>query len=203
MERLTDFIQVYDNALENNICDYLIEHFEISEKNHKRILRNRSPNFTQYNLSRHAWKNGKTNQIYRYLINKIHSYSMDYFNFYSSNFDCDIFPSTYGIERFRIKRYNTGVNEAYDAHVDSKNLITSPRFLSFLWYLNDVDAGGQTIFWDMEIKPKRGRLVIFPPFWLFPHIGEEPISNPKYIMSSYLRYNKLTKSLKRLWEILQ
>ena len=74
------------------------------------------------------------------------------------------------------------------------NLLSCPRFISFLWYLNDVEEGGQTLFHGKEVKPKKGRLVIFPPLWLFPHMGTEPISNTKYVMSSYLRYNMFTNS---------
>jgi hypothetical protein len=29
---------------------------------------------------------------------------------------------------------------------------------------------------------------MFPPLWMFPHKGESPISNPKYIISTYLHY---------------
>ena len=85
------------------------------------------------------------------------------------------------------------------------NLLSCSRFLSFLWYLNDVDDGGYTIFNGMKIDPKKGRLVMFPPMWMFPHMGEEPISNTKYIMSSYLRYNKILNrgaTFKNLWEII-
>ena len=85
------------------------------------------------------------------------------------------------------------------------NLLSCSRFLSFLWYLNDVNDGGHTIFNDMKIDARKGRLVIFPPMWMFPHMGEEPISNTKYIMSSYLRYNKILNrgaTLKNLWEII-
>ena len=71
--------------------------------------------------------------------------------------------------------------------------------------MNDVDDGGHTIFNGMKIDPKKGRLVMFPPTWMFPHMGEEPISNTKYIMSSYLRYNKILNrgaTFKNLWEII-
>ena len=85
------------------------------------------------------------------------------------------------------------------------NLLSCSRFLSFLWYLNDVDEGGETIFNNKVVTPQKGRLVIFPPMWIFPHMGVEPISNTKYIMSSYLRYNKILNrgaTLKNLWEII-
>ena len=138
------------------------------------------------------------------MVNKIDILAQEYFNFVNHHFKYlfpddivyarTVFPAYYGIERFRIKRYNVGVNEAFNTHVDSMNLLSCPRFISFLWYLNDVEEGGQTLFHGKEVKPKKGRLVIFPPLWLFPHMGTEPISNTKYIMSSYLTYNMFANS---------
>ena len=54
MDRLVDLIKVYDNDLEDDVCDYLVYHFEKSFNRHKKTLRNRTPNFTEYNLSRNA-----------------------------------------------------------------------------------------------------------------------------------------------------
>ena len=193
----------------------MIEHFERSKKRHKKVFRDRTPNFTEYNLSRHAGKNKRTKKIYLDLRSKLKKRAEEYcfsinhhFNylypkdrFYANS----VFPKWYGIERFRIKRYNTGMNEAFDTHVDSMNLLSCPRFLSFLWYLNDVDEGGQTLFDGTEVEPKKGRLLIFPPMWMFPHMGTEPISNTKYIMSSYLRYSTILNrgaTFKNLWEII-
>jgi hypothetical protein len=66
--------------------------------------------------------------------------------------------------------------------------MTSRRFISFFWYLNDVAEGGETEFVDLTIKPEAGKLVIFPPLWMFPHKGNPPISNEKYLLSTYLHY---------------
>ena len=205
MERLVDLIRVYDNALDDYTCAYLIEHFEKSKRRHKKVSRNRTPNFTEYNLTRNIWREDRrTKKVYNDLLNKIDIHAQEYFNFVNHHFKYlfpddivysrTVFPAYYGIEKFRIKRYNVGVNEAFNTHVDSMNLITCPRFISFLWYLNDVEEGGQTLFHGKEVKPKKGRLVIFPPLWLFPHMGTEPISNTKYIMSSYLTYNMFENS---------
>ena len=215
MDRLVDLIKVYDNDLEDDICDYLVYHFEKSFNRHKKTLRNRTPNFTEYNLSRNAWRNKKTKKIYDLLINQIHHRSKDYFKYINDNFNYlfpkdriysnTVFPKSYNIERVRIKRYIPNMNEAFDTHVDSINLLSCSRFVSFLWYLNDVEDGGHTVFNGMRVDPRKGRLVMFPPLWPYPHAGEEPESNTKYIMSSYLRYNNILNnfSLKNLWEVIR
>ena len=208
MDRLVDLIKIYDHDLGDEICDYLVCHFEKSSSRHKRILRNKNPNFTEYNFSRHAKRKDKTKKIFNFLTNKIHDHARPYFNYVNKNFDHlypddhsyshTVFPNKYGVQRIRIKRYLTGMNEGFNTHVDVMKLISCPRFLSFLWYLNDVDEGGSTIFDNLKIKPKKGRLVIFPPMWMFPHMGEEPVSNTKYVMSSYLSYNNIFNSFWRL-----
>ena len=61
MDRLVDLIKVYDNDLEDDVCDYLVYHFEKSFNRHKKTLRNRTPNFTEYNLE--AIMDGQINSI--------------------------------------------------------------------------------------------------------------------------------------------
>ena len=41
---------------------------------------------------------------------------------------------------------------------------------------------------NIWVKPRAGRLLVFPPFWTHPHAGLKPLSGPKYVMMSYLHY---------------
>ncbi len=61
------------------------------------------------------------------------------------------------------------------------------RVISYLWYLNTVDEGGETEFWGTHtIKPEAGKLILFPASWTFPHTGKMPLSNDKYIITGWL-----------------
>ena len=62
------------------------------------------------------------------------------------------------------------------------------RIITYLWYLNDVEEGGETDFPDINIKvkPEIGKLVLFPASWDFPHCGKMPISSNKYIVTGWL-----------------
>jgi hypothetical protein len=62
------------------------------------------------------------------------------------------------------------------------------RIITYLWYLNDVEEGGETDFPDINIKvkPETGKLVLFPATWDFPHCGKMPISSNKYIVTGWL-----------------
>jgi hypothetical protein len=184
MVELNDFIHVYDDAIETNVCQYLVSFFENSPELQEKIENERKPNFTQINLTENCKITEDLNTIHNYFIHKTFEYKNKYYEFTNKN----VFPESHAFEQFRIKRYLPDSNEAFDTHVDVSDHETSRRFLSFMWYLNDVEVGGETQFKDLIITPKMGKLVVFPPLWLFPHKGLEPISNPKYIISTYLHY---------------
>lgn len=65
------------------------------------------------------------------------------------------------------------------------------RNLLFMFYLNDVDKGGETEFYyqGKKIKPKAGRMVIAPAGFTHTHRGNKPISNDKYILTSWVLFN--------------
>ena len=41
---------------------------------------------------------------------------------------------------------------------------------------------------EIKIQPKKGRLLMFPPNWSYPHIGEKVFDKPKYILGTYCEY---------------
>ena len=72
-----------------------------------------------------------------------------------------------------------------DFMIDHKNRYY--RYATFIIYLNTVDEGGNTIFWDThKEKPTCGKIIIFPSNWTFQHQGEMPISNNKYIICGWI-----------------
>lgn len=72
-----------------------------------------------------------------------------------------------------------------DFSVDYK--LSRFRVLTYIWYLNDVNEGGETIIWDNhKIKPTTGKLLLFPATWTYPHSGLMPISNDKYIITGWV-----------------
>jgi prolyl 4-hydroxylase len=184
MVELSDLIKVYDNSLEPKVCVELVDIFENLQELHERIENNRKPNFTQLNLTEVSKNDEKINSIHQLLIKKTFEYKKDYYNF----IDERCFPLENAFEQFRIKKYLNDGNDAFDCHVDVTDHSSARRFLSFMWYLNDVEDGGETVFDNLFIKPETGKLVVFPPLWMFPHIGKPPLSNNKYILSTYLHY---------------
>ena len=184
MDELKEFIHVYENALEPDICDFLINLFDQVTDKHERYVNQGKPNFTQFNLTEHRELAPEINQVHNHIIKNIFDHRDKYYEFT----DPRVFPQEHALEQFRVKKYNPDGEDRFDTHVDVVDYGTARRFLSFMWYLNDVETGGNTVFKDFMIQPKKGSLLVFPPLWMFPHKGEPPISGPKYIMSTYLHY---------------
>ena len=63
---------------------------------------------------------------------------------------------------------------------------TNKRMIAFIWYLNTVDVGGETMFSNGKIKAERGKLLLFPTTWTYLHRGNMPISDNKYIITGWI-----------------
>jgi len=106
---------------------------------------------------------------------------------------------------------NTGAKEAYDNnpfyfttlkiqktlptegyhvwHIEhGKGFDNEPRAFVFIIYLNDVEEGGETEFlhFSKRVKPKTGRIVIWPAAFPYLHRGNTPLSGEKYILTSWM-----------------
>jgi prolyl 4-hydroxylase len=184
MDELNDFIHIYENALESNICDFLISLFDQVPDKQERHDNDGKPNFTQFNFTENRDLTPEVEQVHNHIIKNVFTYRDKYYEFV----DTRVFPKDHAFEQFRIKKYNPGGEDRFDTHVDVLDYPSARRFLSFIWYLNDVETGGETVFKDLVIKPKKGTLLVFPPLWMFPHKGNPPITDSKYIMSTYLHY---------------
>lgn len=69
------------------------------------------------------------------------------------------------------------------------------RNLLFMFYLNDIEQGGETDFYyqDISIQPKAGRMVIAPAGFTHTHRGNIPQSDDKYILTSWILFNPADK----------
>ena len=190
------YIKIYDDVIDADSCNMLIGKFEAAEEDQyeevRQAERDKAIAFTQINLvNNEDWAS-----VQNGMLEVFQDYIMAYIN------DCKIepkqWPQTYGYEAIRIKRYLNNNYDRFDPHVDVMNQETSRRFLAFFIYLNDVDEGGETEFISinkpgtyipLKIEPRRGRLLMFPPLWMYYHAGLKPVSNNKYLIHSYCHYD--------------
>lgn len=196
MNQLTDYIKVYDNVIRPEVCNGLIEVFE----------KNTPSTNPFYRVSTQEW-----DEDYRKFTEAEITNIPDFSQFIAPLYknvqaaykkykeDCGrFFPKKNGLENFRLKRYDANNYDQFGWHADVGDYPSARRYLVMFLYLNDVDLGGETQFeFDKDyenskayftVKPKCGRMVLFPPMWMFPHRGCKPISGPKYILSTYAHY---------------
>ena len=66
------------------------------------------------------------------------------------------------------------------------------RVVLYMYYLNDVEEGGETEFYyqNKKIKPKKGTMVIAPASFTHSHRGNIPRSHDKYIATSWIMFNR-------------
>lgn len=79
--------------------------------------------------------------------------------------------------------------EYYHWHIDGGSHEFSQRQLVAIWYLNDVSGpGGETefLYQDLKVKPKEGKLLLFPPFWTHEHRGVTLEKGVKYIATTWV-----------------
>jgi hypothetical protein len=183
---LRSYIRHYDGALAGEFCAKLVASFEQSvawQAGNGRGLR--------AGLEQSAWTEVNVSALADaafkgFFIQQVETWLARY------NADLGLtlpVPMRPKLADLRIKRYRAGAGEQFQPHFDAADE-EAGRYLVFLWYLNDVAEGGQTAFVDLgvEVEARAGRLLVFPPFWMFQHAGLPPRSGDKYILSTYLEF---------------
>lgn len=179
----------FDNALPPGACEEIINRFERNVDQQEDTILEGHRSFKEINITKNpGWEDIQQGLIstFQFALTK-----------YKQHFNIDemSWPEQYGYEELRMKRYLPNDKDEFRYHVDVQSYATARRFLVYFWYLNDVEEGGETVFKEnrntepsLIVKPKAGRLIMFPPLWTHPHIGMKPISGTKYIIGGYLHY---------------
>ncbi|MDB5984956.1 MAG: 2OG-Fe(II) oxygenase [Nevskia sp.] len=183
---LRHYVKVYDGRLDHVMCQRLIDSFHTLSRFHKVNGRG-----VQAGLDESAWTELNVSALAdsgfsRYFHQAIETAVRDY------NRDLQLkiaVPGPNKIDDLILKHYVAGGQQQFQPHFDSIYHVSN-RYLVLLWYLNDVAEGGETVFPDLglAVAPRGGRLLVFPPYWMYQHAGRAPLSQDKYILSTYLLF---------------
>lgn len=184
VENIPNYIKIYDNSIPNILCDEIIDLYEKSNLKYEGItfsgLNKNVKDSTDLGIPKNdsLWLN-----INNFLNDELSRRFTNYFNNIKQvSLKSDIFIQ----HNYLIQRYKKNIGNYID-HSDQHVEGESYRCVTFIWYLNDVSKGGETVFWNTyKITPKKGRLIFFPSLWCFPHRGNIPLSNDKYIITGWL-----------------
>ena len=166
---LKHFIRVYDDVLDENLCKHIINNFDREQE--KVVMDQDKIKFSTINMTQLAEDNNDKdwsliqNQVVTALQACGQQYIMD--------LECEKYmPQKNALEQIKVVRYSAGEGR-FDEHIDVGDYASARRFLTYFIY---------------QVTAKRGRIVMFPPTWQYPHSGMVPKSEDKYILTTYLHY---------------
>tara|TARA_R100000329_G_scaffold142314_1_gene125646 strand:+ start:1200 stop:1799 length:600 start_codon:yes stop_codon:yes gene_type:complete len=189
---ITNFIGVFDNYLPEIECKKAIQLFEEQDKFNKTMDR------MQFEASPVNEKKDKQLFLAPYNLNmwwsQIKPLIVNFeLAFQHYNKETGIL-NAYGLPSFHytdIKIQKTLPTEGYHLwHIEHmQGYDNEPRAAVFSIYLNDIEEGGETEFlhFSKRVKPKTGRIVIWPAGFPYVHRGNPPLSGEKYIITSWLK----------------
>jgi len=185
---LQHYIRVYDDGLEAPLCRQMVESFtnlaRFQAKNGRGVRSGLDESaWTELNVSR------LSDRAFALMFREKIDLALARYN---SDVGLAIpLPNSRTVADLIMKRYRPEGDERFQLHFDSIHHVAN-RYLVLLWYLNDVADGGETRFpqLDISVTPRAGRLLMFPPYWMYQHEGTPPRSGDKYILSTYLLFTE-------------
>ena len=190
------------NSISNEICDIIIAYFEEEESRYKGVtsqgLNEDVKKTIDFVIPNQSEEETKWTKICELLTCQLQENITEYMKSLKShpNFLSDDYRFLYAKylseDNYQIQKYKKGEGK-YVYHEDSSIDWERQRYrvITFLWYLNDIEEGGETeILGDILVKPERGKLLLFPACWTFPHRGKMPISSDKYIITGWFYVNR-------------
>ena len=188
MNKLTDFIRVYDNVLPVDMCKRIITGFDKNHHINSGTGYESTGNLHRNAIEMNCTKRAVDSDRWKLIMSVMNQHAVSSFKRYKHDLKVELFDAV-TLEQWRMHRYDPNVHY-YKEHIDAITVNTSKRMLMFLYYLNTVDEGGETLFESINkrINPVEGRLAITPAWFGFPHSAVMPISNTKYMIKTYLHY---------------
>jgi hypothetical protein len=200
------YIYINENSISRELCEDIINLFEVEESKYagkiKAGVNKDVKDTTDYMINP---EDKKWSKIHSFLKKELNNNLNSYLKKLNGN-DCinnreqlssEVEYNYFSVlslffYSFMVQKYNKNCGRYIyhnDSHMDFSN--KSYRVITYLWYLNDVNEGGQTVFEDnIKITPTAGKLLLFPACWTYPHCGKIPISDNKYILTGWV-YMKL------------
>jgi len=188
---IDNFISIYDNYILKSECDKAIKLFEDQDKFKNTINRLNFENapIVKKQDQQFFATSSNLNVWWKELKSLIVNFDMAW-KHYEKNVGA---LESYGQDTFhytQLKIQKTLPREGYHVwHLEhQRGFQNEARAFVFSIYLNDVEEGGETEFlhFSKRVKPKTGRIVIWPAAFPYVHRGNPPLSGKKYILTSWM-----------------
>lgn len=188
--KIDNHIGIYDGFILDSDCDKAIKMFEDRVKFKKTFNRMQSERLgghikndesTDFYYELDIWQNDLKNIILNFDVCLKHyeNYTSikDYIGIDQFEFTCFKVQKTLPAQGYHI--WHVERAPGFDNY---------RRGLAYTIYLNDIEEGGETEFLNqsVRVKPKKGRVVIWPAGFPYVHRGNPPLKNTKYILTSWM-----------------
>ena len=188
---INNFIGVYDNYITEQECSKVIKLYENENKfnntvnriNSEKvsILKKQDQQFFASPFNLNVWWEDLKPMIFNFDLA---------WNHYIKNTGASEIYDNVELKYTGLKIQKTLPTEGYHVwHIEhSARFDDATRAFVFSIYLNDVEEGGETEFlhFSKRVKPKTGRIVIWPAGFPYVHRGNSPLSGEKYILTSWM-----------------
>ena len=174
-----DFIGVWDNVILDDFNNLIIK--TLDESTHIVPRSNTSVKDTQLDIA------AFNPLISNHIMCAVRSCCEQYFEWYQFLKYFDFISTTCLLQK-------PNPTEGYhEWHSESNNIACANRTLVWSVYFNDLDDSGETefLYQKKKIKPKAGRVLIFPGSFTHLHRGNPPYKS-KYIATGWLASNDHT-----------
>lgn len=185
---ITDYIKVYETALPPDLCGEIIKRFDASptKKDEYDKPDGQDKPVRSYQEITLVKGHAEFLDIQAVMMKVAELAALKY----QTEMSLRTFPKEIGCETYRIQKFRAGTEDHFHYHVDVANYASARRFLGMVWFLNDVDEGGENYFPhpNVRVKPRQGRLLMYPSTWVYPHTVEPCVSGDSYVITTYLHY---------------
>lgn len=178
-----DHIMIFDDVVSKKNCNTIIKLFNLAEYSGHAIKGQR------YDLGLNSLKR---NDFYLgtwdlpTINDFVNTKVYECFDLYKTEF---FQVESVNIEFEEVKLQRTPIRGGFhDWHCEIGNISTIERCLVWMLYLNDVPENeGETEFlWQkLRVKPKAGRIVMWPAFFTHVHRGNPVYSHSKYVATGW------------------
>ena len=179
---MNQMIEVFNNTLNDEECDSIIELFESDSRRARPVHNSRAKVSTDVNAEFNSNEFRFYNSIiYPNLCNARKKYVEKYpvlDRVTSQEWDL--------LALYRIQRYLDG--EGYYQQHCEHGPDTPPIIMTWTIYLNDAECGTKYVNQDLVIPAVKGSCCITPAFWTHTHHGVTPNIGTKYIATGWWSY---------------
>lgn len=183
MENLRDYIKIYNNILDEEFLDKLLEkiHHESFEK-----VTLEGIQFEQLSLTD---KNNWNVQFENEDVSALEAFSSLIYNASVSYFEdvkAPLLPELQGFEGVKIRKFQEGY--FHKLHLDVNDHKSAKRFLSVLIFLGKGNVNVSFPNLNATIQMTSNSVLLFPPTWMFPYEVTGSSQEPAYVVTSHLHY---------------